>query len=50
MADDIAKLLKYLDIPKIVVLGHSLGGKVAIALALSRVSTSRGALDGRSIA
>ncbi|MGH1461483.1 MAG: alpha/beta fold hydrolase [Neptuniibacter sp.] len=35
MADDIATLLKHLDIPKAHVIGHSMGGKAAMQLALT---------------
>ena len=37
MAEDVEALIKKLDIPSAIVLGHSMGGKVAMALALTKV-------------
>lgn len=41
MADDVHNFMKEMDIPKATVLGHSMGGRVMMLLALKYVSLLR---------
>ena len=40
MAKDVELLMETMEIPEAVILGHSMGGKVAMSLALTKVITN----------
>ena len=43
MADDVERLMYQLDIHKAIILGHSMGGKTAMCLAINKVSKEESA-------